>query len=149
MASNPFRILEKCSFVQTLKSWIAPEESFALHNIFYTDEQYIFTWLRGRGPSWLSSRGRRQFFPANTLKDNFKSLGSKTFVPNYKSMLCWNLSSADFAASHPYGMRSCGIKIRLRDVWYKKTGTSYFFCNLTKWFLACQNHSQVLKHVLQ
>ena len=26
---------------------------------------------------------------------------------------------------------------------------SHFFCNLTKWFLACQIHSEVLKHVLQ
>ena len=48
----------------------------------------------------------------------------------------------------------------LRDVCYKKTGKcgkknrgglpkSHFFCNLTKWFLACQIHSEVLKHVLQ
>ena len=26
---------------------------------------------------------------------------------------------------------------------------SHFFCNLTKWFLACQIHYEVLKHVLQ
>ena len=26
---------------------------------------------------------------------------------------------------------------------------SHFFCNLTKWFLACQIHSEVLKHFLQ
>ena len=25
----------------------------------------------------------------------------------------------------------------------------HFFCNLTKWFLACQIHSEVLKHALQ
>ena len=25
---------------------------------------------------------------------------------------------------------------------------SHFFCNLTKWFLSCQIHSEVLKHVL-
>ena len=37
---------------------------------------------------------------------------------------------------------------------FEKTGggglpKSHFFCNLTKCFLACQIHSEVLKHVLQ
>ena len=28
-------------------------------------------------------------------------------------------------------------------------GLSERFCNLNKYFLACQNHSEMLKHVLQ
>ena len=53
--------------------------------------------------------------------------------------------------------------IFIRDVCQKKTGKcgnfektgggglpkSHFFCNLTKWFFAYQNHSEVLEHVLQ
>ena len=85
--------------------------------------------------------------------------GPESYVDEEKNRLCvtWQLrigSSRLFSAAHPSGPKGrCQKKKRENVGILKKQGgglpKSHFFCNLTKCFLACQIHSEVLKHVLQ
>ena len=81
---------------------------------------------------------------------------SKVLIPLTLTWICsgmpWTLSicANGFAA---LGTSATKKRENVGILKKKNTGgglpKSHFFCNLAKWFLACQIHSEVLKHVLQ
>ena len=119
-------------------NWILPNSHFWVHQACLSGQPYF--------PQRNSLE--KEHIPG--LRFLGFHLGLVFIVSMFKTLKVWSLSE-----NHVFTNIKGRLPQKNGEMWefWKNGGgglsRSHFFCNLTKWFLACQIHSEVLKHVLQ